>query len=72
MAASSLEQRVSALEAEMAQLRARIEGTRPAKDWLDQIWGSFANDPLYEEAMRLGREWRESQRPKPTRPRKKQ
>lgn len=64
MAARELELRVAALEAEMAQVKQKIEAvTEPAKPWWRQIYGTFANDPLYEEAMRLGREYRESLRP---------
>jgi hypothetical protein len=72
MATGSLEDRVRALENEMALLKARLEPMkRTSADWLDKIYGSFANDPIYEEAMRLGREYRESQRPKPKRRRKR-
>ncbi len=65
--ARSLEERVAALEAEVARLKARVNEPekKTAKDWLEKVYGSFANDPLYEEAMRIGREWRESFRPKP-------
>lgn len=71
--ARTLEERVAALEAEMARLKARVNEPQKetAKDWLDVIWGSFANDPMHEEAMRLGREWRESFRPKPQKRRKR-
>jgi hypothetical protein len=67
-----LEARVAALEAEVARLKARVEGNpaQPEPGW-KQVWGTFANDPLYEEAMRLGREYRESQRPKPRKQRAK-
>jgi hypothetical protein len=72
MATPSLRARVTALEKEIARLREELQGkTKSSKDWLDQIWGSFANDPIYEEAMRLGREWRESFRPKARKRRKK-
>jgi len=68
MAAESLEERVVALEAEVARLKATLETTGKYSDlWLEKVWGSFANDPIYEEAMRLGREWRDSFRPKPNR-----
>lgn len=30
----------------------------------DIVWGTFAGDPIYLEAMKLGREYRESLRPK--------
>jgi hypothetical protein len=68
MAAGSLKKRVEALEAEIASLKAKIERTNcDAMPWWEKIAGTFANDPIYEEAMRLGREWRESFRPKLTR-----
>ena len=38
--------------------------TSPRQPWWEEISGSFANDPAFDEAMRLGREWRESFRPK--------
>jgi hypothetical protein len=61
-----LEERVAALEAEVARLRLKVEGAASQRrDWWNEIAGTFANDPLYEEAMRLGREYRESLRPKP-------
>ena len=65
MVAASLQQRVAALEAEVARLKARIEAKeQPADPWLQTVWGAFADDPAFEEAMRLGREYRESLRPK--------
>ena len=59
-----LESRVAALEAEVGRLKEQL-GKPPGSqgDWLDEIYGVFANDPIYEEAMRLGREYRESLRP---------
>ncbi len=70
MASADLEQKVAALEAEVAKLRAALNtaGGKQYPSWRE-IAGSFADDPAFEEAMRLGREWRESFRPKP--PRKK-
>jgi len=66
MAVPEIELRVAALESEVAQLKHRIEAVaKPARPWWQEIYGTFANDPLYEEAMRLGREYRESLRPKP-------
>jgi len=58
-----LEDRVAALETEVARLKQKIEGN--SKSWTDEIVGAFANDPAFEEAMRLGRAYRESLRPKP-------
>ena len=68
MAVPEIELRVTRLEAEMAQLKKQLEQTAPPTgDWLEEIFGVFDNDPIYEEAMRLGREYRESLRPKATR-----
>ena len=65
MAKAKLEDRVTALEAEVARLKEKLESAaNSSKPWWEQIAGTFANDPVYEEAMRLGREYRESQRPK--------
>ena len=65
MAARELELRVAKLETEMIQVKQKIEAVaEPAKPWWQEIYGTFANDPLYEEAMRLGRAYRESSRPK--------
>jgi hypothetical protein len=68
MATGPLEDRVAALETEMARLKAKIEDDAP---WWKKIWGTFADDPMYLEAMRLGRQYRQSLRPKPRKRRKK-
>jgi hypothetical protein len=64
MASSSLEKRVAALEEELAVLRRKIEATGAAIPWWERIAGTFAHDPVYAEAMKLGRKYRESLRPK--------
>lgn len=65
MAVSSLEERVAILETEVARLKERLTEEKPqaAVPWWEQIYGTFANSPEYEEAMRLGRVCRESLRP---------
>jgi hypothetical protein len=64
MSAASLEDRVAALEAEVARLKQLVK-PEPATPWWEKIIGTFRGDPYYEEAMRLGRKYRESLRPKP-------
>ena len=60
-----IEQRLKVLEEEVARLKATISGSgAPAQKGWKHIVGSFANDPVYDEAMRLGRQYRESLRPK--------
>jgi hypothetical protein len=65
MAVVSLEERVAALESEVARLRERLAEEKPPAvvPWWEQIYGTFADSPEYEEAMRLGRDYRESLRP---------
>jgi len=71
MSSADLETRVSALEAELAKLKAEISTSSGRQGlWWDEISGIFANDPAFEEAMRLGRKWRESFRPKPAKKKK--
>lgn len=66
MSVPEIEQRVTALENEVTQLKRKLEEvTNPASPWWREIYGTFADDPLHEEAIRLGREYRESLRPKP-------
>ena len=64
-AIARLEQRLAALEAEVAALK-KENGRKQTDDrpWWEKIYGTFANDQHYEEAMRLGRKYRESTKPK--------
>ena len=61
MTIAELEKRISVLEKEVASLKSAPQ----KKHWWDEIAGTFADDPMFEQAMRYGREWRESQRPQP-------
>ncbi|HXU38972.1 MAG TPA: hypothetical protein VN937_21640 [Blastocatellia bacterium] len=65
MGVPGIEDRVAALEVEVARLKQQIAAlNKPSGPWWQEICGTFEDDPLYEEAMRLGREYRESLRPK--------
>lgn len=68
MTAPSVEQRLATLEAEVARLRRLVKDEGP---WWKQWVGAFENDPYFERAMKYGRQYRESQRPKSTRKRKR-
>jgi hypothetical protein len=70
MASTRLEQRVAALETEVARLKQKLEEQETISPWWEQIAGTFENDPLYERAMRLGQQYRQALRPKPPTPRK--
>ncbi len=63
MSQTEIEKRLSDLEREVAVLRQKIEKEEKSKEpWWKQIAGTFADDPMYDEAMRLGREYRLLQR----------
>ena len=59
MTFEQLEERVLTLERELAEIKTLLltEGPRK-KDWRRTV-GMFANDPEFDEILRLGREWRE-------------
>ena len=63
MSNTEIETRISVLENELNLLKNKFEKIEK-KDlpWWKQIVGTFADDPAHEEAMRLGREYRLSQR----------
>ena len=59
-----IEKRLAVLEAEVALLKSKAEKKVETNElpWWKQIIGTFADNPAHEEAMRLGREYRESQK----------
>ena len=57
----SVEQRLEALEKQIAELREQLASGKPGPNDWERSFGMFANDPVYESAMKLGREWREAQ-----------
>jgi hypothetical protein len=57
MSVAELEKRVSALEKELAELKSALEPL-PKKGW-ESTFGVFADDPGFDEVVRLGRQWRE-------------
>ena len=68
MAAGSLEERVTALEAELSQLRRKIEGERPGvigrtlPDFLQNYVGRSANSPMFDEVTQAIEEERDRER----------
>jgi hypothetical protein len=57
---SSVEDRLDALESEVADLRQRIVHDA---DWISSVSGSMKDDPEFEEVLRLGREARKNDVP---------
>lgn len=63
MPTEKLAARVAALENEVARLRRDLESERAQeKPWWEHIVGTFAQDRMYKEAMRLGQQQRRSNR----------
>jgi hypothetical protein len=61
----TLSQRLEKLEDAVAQLKRQVSSVPTSVEtaWWKKIVGVYQNDPEFEEAMRLGREYRESLRP---------
>jgi len=57
MLSTDLEIRLATLEAEVALLK-RLLPTVSETPWWEKIVGTFAEDPVYEEAMQFGQEYR--------------
>jgi len=61
MPTSTIEERLSILESEVNKLKASfITNPQPIKPWSEEIVGVFANDPAFDEAILIGREYRKS------------
>jgi len=61
---NSLSERIARLEEEVSRLAQRVTGEsrREETAWWKTIVGAFQDDPEFDEAMRLGRAYRESLR----------
>ncbi len=66
MAAETLEDRLAVVEKELAQLKhlVAVNKSQDVPAWWEKMFGSFADSEGFEEAVRLGRDYRESLHPK--------
>ncbi|HBB31961.1 MAG TPA: hypothetical protein DDZ80_28975 [Cyanobacteria bacterium UBA8803] len=51
---TSLEERMAAVEAAIAELQKQVANPQPI-NWLQQITGSFKDEPAFEEILAYGR-----------------
>ena len=58
---ATLEERVSALEAQIAHLTSDKQASKADAPWWLQLYGAFKDDEIFDSAMRLGEEYRHSQ-----------
>ena len=64
MSPTALEKRVATLEKELSDLKNKIETVETGKPWWERIAGTFEKDPIHEQAMKLGRKYRQSLSPR--------
>ena len=58
---TTLEERVSTLEAQIARLLEKKPAAKTEIPWYERWYGAFKDDEIYDSAMRLGEEYRRSQ-----------
>ena len=61
-ASERLEERLSAVEAALAEMKGRLD--KSCKPWWKEWMGAFQDDPLFEQAIKHGNEWRNQQKAK--------
>ena len=71
MSDAKLERRMAELEQEVQSLRQKVDELSGDKPWWDRIAGTFEKDPVYEQAMKLGRKYRRAQAANGTQKRKR-
>jgi hypothetical protein len=57
----SIEERLKALEAAVAELKQ--QNIKPEVNWIEQVTSSFKDDPIFDEVLAYGREFRYADRP---------
>ena len=58
---STIEQRITELETKVSHLIKENKKTLKEESWWERHVGAFKNSPAFEDAMRLGEEYRKSQ-----------
>ncbi len=57
----TVDERPTSLERELAELKRRLGFERPGEDWIQQMSGGFADNPVFDEIVRLGKELRDAE-----------
>ena len=58
----AIQERLAALEKEVADLKARLDRVAP-ENWLDRVIGSMRDYPEFKKVIKYGVAFRRSQRP---------
>ena len=59
---TDIEKRVAVLERDLAELKRRVASSESGNNWIEAITGSMKDYPEFAEVLRLGREYRRSQK----------
>ena len=57
----TVEERLEQLEKQVAELGGELAESRKSRNGWEKSFAAFKDDPDFESAVRLGREWREAQ-----------
>lgn len=60
MSSGSVEDRISQLEWKVRQLEITVQPDSSELPWWERVAGTFKDDPVYAEAMKLGAEIRKA------------
>jgi hypothetical protein len=57
-----IEKRLDKLESEISEIKLILaDKTNSSTPWWEEIIGTFADDPAFEEAIEIGKKYRQSQ-----------
>jgi len=56
----TVEERLTALEKELRELKQQVSLQKDQRSWIEKIAGTFKDDPDFDEIVRLGREFRKA------------
>ena len=60
---ATLEQRMTAMEEAVRELREAMNSRTPAPNWLDRVIGSMKDEAAFDEVLAHGRAIRQTDRP---------
>ena len=61
MTQTQLAERLLAVETALQEMQRRLATLPPTPHWLDEIIGSFKDEPAFEEVIAFGRAFRQAQ-----------
>ncbi len=56
----TLEQRLAELESVVREMQSRLDSQSPVRNWLENVIGSFKDEPAFEEVLGYGRALRQA------------